>query len=146
MTSYLRPDERANQSQIERAGKFDKRLKSGLKTAGKIVTGGAAIGLAGKIAPFLSQYIPTDLAIKGISKVSPKMGDILQKGVASGLSAKEGLQFIKNKFFPEKEKEQNSQQQMNPPQEEEGVESGIDPHLAQMLQQGNQILQKVRGR
>lgn len=91
----MRPDEKATQSIIERQKQSDKNLKSGVKTA--VNVGLTAAGLAGvsKIAPFLSEFIPEDLAFKGIKKVSPKLGSILDAGMASGLTVKSGLDFLK---------------------------------------------------
>lgn len=93
MTSYQRPDEMAARSEIERASSRDRNIKTGLKSAA--TAGLAGAGIASKIAPFLSEYLPLDLAIKGISKVSPKLGEFLNKGKALGLNVKDGLDFIK---------------------------------------------------
>jgi hypothetical protein len=46
----------------------------------------------------LSDLIPTELAVKGISKISPKLGEMLNEGMASGLDIKEGLSFLKDKM------------------------------------------------
>jgi hypothetical protein len=48
--------------------------------------------------PFLNQYIPPGLAMKGINKVAPKLGSFLQKGHEMGLDVQEGLDFIKDKI------------------------------------------------
>lgn len=106
MNEYLRPDERAAQTDIERSKKQDERIKSGVKTAAGIASTVAGAGLASKFAgpiasrvmPFINKYIPTDLAIKGISKVSPELGNLLKKGMNQGLDIKDGLEFIKNQI------------------------------------------------
>ena len=102
MTNYLRPDEKAMLSEIERSRKSDEQLKGVLKTGAKtaIGLGTAGLGLAGakmasKVMPFLNEFIPYDLALKGISKVSPELGGFLKKGMEKGLDLKEGLEFIK---------------------------------------------------
>lgn len=115
MTS-LRPDEQSTNAEIERAQGRDRNIKMGLKTAatvGTAIAGVPAIAVGSKIAskvlPFLSEYIPADLAMKGINKVSPKLGEFLQKGLSKGLNLKEGLSFIKDNLSqPEQPKEQRN--------------------------------------
>lgn len=51
-----------------------------------------------KLIPFLDEYIPEDLALKGISKVSPKIGSFLKKGLSKGLPLAGGLQFLRSQF------------------------------------------------
>lgn len=71
----MRPDEIANRSEIER----DERFRSGVSSAlgtGMTVAGGVSMA---RVLPFLSQYVPVDLAMKGISKVSPQLGDFLKE-------------------------------------------------------------------
>jgi hypothetical protein len=92
----LRPDEIAAESEIERSRKMDKTLKKGAK-----------IALASSVAPFLSSYIPTDLAVKGISKLSTKLGDFLKAGISAGLDPKEGLNYIKNQIDTEESSKAN---------------------------------------
>lgn len=99
MTSYLRPDEQATQSEIGRAQGRDRALKGALKFGGTAALA-AGTGMASRILPFLSEYIPVDLAVKGISKVSPKLGEFLKSGISKGLNAKEGLDFVKNQLNP----------------------------------------------
>jgi hypothetical protein len=80
-----RPDERAAEYQEGR----DKSVR-------KSVIGGAS-ALA-SITPFLSQYVPADLAMKGINKVFPQIGKFLKKGQSMGLDLREGLDFLKDKI------------------------------------------------
>ncbi len=114
MTS-LRPDEQAANAEIERAQSRDRTLKSGLKTAAStaLAVGGTSLALGGKlgskIMPFLNEYIPADLAMKGINKVSPRLGEFLKKGISKGLNLKDGLDFIKENIgTQEKAKEQRN--------------------------------------
>lgn len=104
MTSHLRSDERAAQAEIERARNRDKNLKSAVKTGANIAltVGGAGLAtkLAPKILPLLNSYIPTELALKGINKISPKLGEFLKVGMEKGLDLREGLDFIKEKIDP----------------------------------------------
>lgn len=115
MTSTMRPDEQAAFSEIERSQNRDKNIKKGIKTA--VGIGSAALGLGAakagstiysKIAPFLSEYIPVDLAMKGINKINPALGSFLQKGMKQGLNVKDGLNFIKENMQPKQEEKKES--------------------------------------
>lgn len=107
MTSHLRPDEQASQYEMSKARGRDEYLKKGIKTAVGVGKAAVGLGLSSKIIPFLSDFIPVDLAIKGISKVSPQLGDFLKNGMAKGLDVKEGFNFIKSQMQPEDEEEYN---------------------------------------
>jgi hypothetical protein len=102
----MRPDEQANQAEIMR----DQRMRS---TVGKGVNAaiGIASGAAGaRVLPFLSEYIPIDLAMKGLQKVSPKIADFLKRGQSAGLNIKEGMEYVKEQLIP---KEQTQQDKRN---------------------------------
>jgi hypothetical protein len=215
----LRSDEAANQAESQRDQNLRKNVKKGVALA---ATGGTGAGLASKLMPFLSEYIPEDLSLKGISKLAPKVGEFLKSGTAKGLTLGSGLEFLKEQFSKTSSKapaeksiieqyspelhqflkghiqsgrapleaaalaqlegkgtkgfkaiiaklvkehkapfdsivesifgsgqtaqpQQQQVQQQAPDQQMQGQE-GIDPQLAQILQQGNQILQGFRGR
>lgn len=95
--STLRPDERASQAEIERS----QRLQ---RTAQGIAGTALTIGATSKVLPFLSEMLPMDLAIKGISKVAPGIGNFLKKGMSQGLDVKDGFDFIKQNFMKDQEK------------------------------------------
>jgi len=103
MTYTQRPDERTSQAQIEKNENFTKNLKRGAKTALGLGASAAGLGIGAKILPLINQYVPTDLAIKGISKLSPEIGKFLQKGMSQGLDIKDGLQFLKDGFEKQSE-------------------------------------------
>lgn len=105
-----RPDERAAQSYKERDVNFRSNVKKGIQTAAKIGLSAASPAIGARIAPFLSEYIPIDLAMKGIDKISPKIGKFLRKGQSMGLDLKEGLDYVKEKIEPAKEKRNIIQQ------------------------------------
>lgn len=94
----MRPDEKSALDRIQRDRNLESNIKTGLGTAATLGAGSAIAGLGSKIAPFLSEYIPVDLAVKGISRVSPKMGNFLKKGMEKGLNVKDGINFLKDKF------------------------------------------------
>lgn len=115
MSSFLRPDEMASDSQIRRNIEHNQSAKKGVKTAAGIASSVAGlglaskgVGLASKLAPFLNDLIPMDLAIKGINKFSPEIGNILKKGQSMGLDLKEGLNFIKGKLEPQQTQSTNN--------------------------------------
>ncbi len=76
----MRPDERAKQSQIDRENTFKGNVNRGVSAAASAGAGAASAALASRVMPFLSEYIPADLAMKGINKVSPQLGSFLQRG------------------------------------------------------------------
>jgi len=108
-----RPDENVTQSEIEKSKERTGNIRKGIETVGALATGGGALGAAvkggksiSKILPFLSEYIPEDLAYKGINKVMPGVGTFLKDGMKQGLSLKSGLDFIKEQFSQSQQKEQ----------------------------------------
>jgi len=122
----LRSDEAANEAEIERDQRFRSNVGKGIGTAAAL--GGATVSgaLASKVLPFLNKYIPQDLAIKGISKVSPRLGDFLKKGQSMGLNVEEGLNFIKDKL-PE--------QTLEKPKENRNIIQQYSPELHEFLDQ-----------
>lgn len=123
----LRSDEQANEAEIER----DKRLRSGIgksiAATGSLATASVASPLASKIMPFLNQYIPSALAVKGIERVSPKLGSFLRKGKDMGLDIEEGLNFFKEKFSSDKSNE--------PAKENRNIIQQYSPELHQFIDQ-----------
>lgn len=118
----MRPDEQANLADIERDEKFRKNLQRGAASAATLGTGLVASGLTSKILPFLNEYIPADLAVKGISKISPKLGDFLKRGQSMGLKVEEGLQYVKDQIIPK-----------GRPQESRNVIEQYSPELHQFI-------------
>ena len=138
MTSYLRPDEQATQSEIKRATSRTNDVKTILSQAASFGTAGLAAKAGGKILPFLSQYIPEELAYKGINKVMPKLGAFLKDGMAQGLSLKSGLDYLKSEFG------ENSETQ-EPAKENRNIVEQYSPNLHQyildLIKQGNTPIQ-----
>jgi hypothetical protein len=102
----LRPDEAAAEEDIERSQSTNKLLKKGANLAIGAGTAALGIGAASKILPFLNEYVPVDLAIKGISKFNPELGKKLRKGQSLGLNLKEGFNFIRDQLTPKEEEPQ----------------------------------------
>lgn len=90
----MRPDEEANKSEIQRDERFRENVGRGVKTAAAIGTS----AVAASIVPFLSEFVPVNLALKGIQKISPKIGDFLKKGQSAGLNVEGGLQYLRDQL------------------------------------------------
>jgi len=97
----------ATQSEILKARRRSGDVKDTLLGAGTL--GGAALGISSKafskVMPFLNEYIPENLAIKGINKVFPALGRFLKAGERQGLTPKSGLDFIKNEVSKQQQKD-----------------------------------------
>lgn len=112
--SYPRPDELASKRQIERSENFNSNTGKLFKTAKNVGSLGLGVGLSSKILPFLSDYITPEIALKGISAVSPQIGSFLKKGLSKGLDLKEGLDYVKKQIQPkENQKEEQPEQKTN---------------------------------
>src|ERR1700721_376845 len=75
-----------------------------LKIAGNALALGTTLGTTaiagstlGRVLPFLSQYIPEDLAIKGLNKIDPRFGNFIKKAMDAGQSFEEVRDFIGGK-------------------------------------------------
>ena len=121
----LRSDEQANEAEIERDKRFRGNVSKGIATAASLGTAAIASPLASKIMPFLNEYIPSALAMKGINKISPKLGSFLKNGQEMGLNVEDGLNFIKDKLSSEGSKEE--------PKEHRNIISQYSPELHQFL-------------
>lgn len=133
----LRPDEIASKSNIEAEERTTGRVKQGasLALSAGLGTAAAATGIASKIAPFLNQYIPVDLAVRGISKISPKLGNILKKGQSMGMDINEGMEFIKRKMAePEKKKQESKQAALKKFNEKKKKGKGVVDELSEQYQ------------
>lgn len=106
MTNYLRSDENASLSEIERAQSRDKTFKKAIKTGATLGTAAIGGGISAKILPLLNSYVPEDLALKGITKLFPELGKNLKKGSSLGLNLRDGLNFIKDQISPKEDSNQ----------------------------------------
>lgn len=114
MSSTLRPDELAAQAEIERAQSRNQALKGPASTALKLGAAAFGGGIASRVLPLLNDYIPIDLAMKGINMISPKLGAFLKKGQSKGLDLKEGFDFIKDKIGKAAEPAKEETQKASP--------------------------------
>lgn len=56
------------------------------------------IDLKKRLLPLLDENLPEDIAAKAIGKISPKLGQMLTKGAAQGLTLASGLNFLRQQF------------------------------------------------
>jgi|ERR1700754_1213178 len=82
----------------------------------KLLRQGAAIGTAAfggsslinRILPLLSEYVPEELAKKGIAKVSPKLGQFVESATNLGHDFYEVRDFIRGKAAEQEEESKNA--------------------------------------
>lgn len=92
-----------------------------LKTGASIAAGGIALK---RILPLLSKYIPQDLAIKGLNKLSPHFGNFINKSLQEGASFDTIRDFLRGKAEGEQQK---------PAQETRNVIEQYSPDLHQFI-------------
>lgn len=117
-----------------------------IKTAGSLALGTAGGGLAlSKVMPFLSKYIPQDLATKALSKIDPRFGKFIKNALGSGFKYDEVKQFIEEKAIEGKDQEPAKQnrniiQQYSPELHEfidQEIKSGRSPIEAGAIAQND---------
>lgn len=100
MESY----QRADIAQQEQAEEPLRLLKEGAYT-GAAIYGGAS--LLGRAMPLLSRFVPEGTAIKGLSKIDPRLGKFVKNGLNAGYTFNEIKDFIGQKFEEEKKPKDN---------------------------------------
>lgn len=118
----------------ERTAQEMKRQSEGPKRFAKSALGtGSAVGAAAfapmlsRIAPFLSEFIPEELAIKGLSKISPRIGKFVGEALDGGFDFSE----VKN-FLGEQVNDSRSQE---PAKQEKNIIEQESPELFSFLDQ-----------
>ncbi len=85
-------------AEMKRQGEGPKRLAktaAHLGAAAGVATGAASFApILARAAPFLSQYIPEDLAIKGLSKINPRFGAFIKSAIDGGYDFSQVKDFI----------------------------------------------------
>lgn len=104
-----RADELAAQSEVDSNKRFNQGVKNAAKTATSFALGAGGAAASARVLPFLSDLIPADLAMKGINKVAPQLGKILQAGSERGLNLEDGFNFLKEKYAESKESKEAKQ-------------------------------------
>ncbi len=114
----MRPDELTGKTIQEREHAWNKTIKKTGSNALKLATTLGGVGISARIIPFLSEFISPQIALQGISKVSPKIGDFLNKGMSQGLSLSGGLQYLKSQLGGEGQYGGSEQEEFSPEQED----------------------------
>jgi hypothetical protein len=106
----LQPYQEAGQEINRQQAEPGRLLKGSANIALGVASGGAILN---KIIPFLSKYIPFGLALKGISKVEPRLGKFIQGSINQGHAAEEVMDFVREKITPSEEKRRDTLKKFN---------------------------------
>jgi len=113
-----------------------RRGEAPLKAVGKIAEAGLDIASTGlkygggaalfkRVLPLLSEYIPEELAKKGLNKINPGFGKFIDKAESEGSDFEEIKEFIKEKGEKTLEKEK--------PKENRNIIEQYEPELNQFI-------------
>ncbi len=100
----------------ETANEMKRQSEGPKRFAKKAIGVGAALGassfapMLARAAPLLSQYIPENIAIKGLSKISPKFGKFVKESMDNGFDFKKVKDFIGQQV---NESQENAKDQRN---------------------------------
>jgi hypothetical protein len=123
----MQPYQKANE-EIKRQGEFPlKVLGTAASLAIPTVAGMAGAKIAGKIAPFLSKYIPEGLAIKGLNKIDPRLGNFINKSMREAYDFNEIKDFI-GEMIQDAQESQKSQEN-----EQRNIIEQYSPELHQFM-------------
>lgn len=106
-------------------------IRNALSATAALAGGGAIIK---KIVPFLNDYIPADMAVKGLSKVSPFLSKFVNGAQNNGYSSDQIIDFMRNKV-EDKPESQNESPQNQPAQEDRNIIQQYDPELHEYISQ-----------
>lgn len=129
----MQPYQQATQEVLRRGG-------NPLSEAAKIgsVALGASSGKAviNRILPFLNKYIPSGMAIKGLSKIDKRFGDFFNSVTENGYGEDEALGFLKDKMEPSQQASQPEGKNIIKQYSDE-----LDAFIQGQMQQGENALQ-----
>jgi hypothetical protein len=126
----MEPYQEASQAMVRQANAPVKALKTGIGLAASYASYGAGANILSRILPFLNKYIAPSVAVKGISKIDPRIGKAVDQAFKVGYPSEEIGTFFKNKIDGE-EGGQEPQEMQSAPQSELSRES-----LMQQFQEG----------
>jgi hypothetical protein len=111
----MQPYQEATQ-EIKRQGELPLDLaKKGVSMAAGAATAYFGSSAVSKVLPFLSKYVPQDIAIKALNKINPGYGKFINKALEAGQTFEDVQEFIGNKIQEGKPKEdKNVIQQYSP--------------------------------
>jgi phytoene dehydrogenase-like protein len=130
-----RPDEQVLRGEVGRAGEINRNIKNVGSSIASAALGAGSAAIGSKIMPFLSSYIPASLAMKGIKKVAPQLGEALSKGMDQGLNLEEGFEYLRDAFSSKSKDKKSNLQKYAPEVYEkmkEMVQQGENPRRALM--------------
>jgi hypothetical protein len=140
----MRAKERAAESVVHQSKMPARALGAAASTLGSFASVGLGSALLSRAIPFLNRSIPTELAVKGLSKIDPRLGKFFTGIFGSGYTVDEGLDYLRNEINPE-EKQEVQQEQTEQPQ---APQSGSLKELlasGQVLKAGEQKQQQDQG-
>lgn len=141
--------------EIRRQGELPiKSAKQAASFAGSAAAGSAMVG---RIVPWLSKYIPEELAIKGLAKIDSRLGGFIKKAMSEGYDFDEVKNFIgekmggaENKKPPSAKENQNIIQQYSPELHQfisEHIQQGRSPleagAIAQLDRKGGKSFKSI---
>lgn len=110
-----------------------------IKKAGSAALGVTGIGLtskfASKVLPFLSEYIPESLAIKGLSKINPNIGKFIKGSMEQGHTFENVKDFLKEKIQDQEQEGTKKESGKENPKEKRNIIEQYDPELHTYLEQ-----------
>ncbi len=122
----MQPYQQASE-EIQRQQSAPGRIAKGIATSALGFAGGNAA--FNRIAPFLSKYIPEPLAIKGLSKLDPKMAGFISSSIGQGFSFSNIRDFLGNKGEQEAARENKNIIQKYSP--------GLHQYISDLIKQGS---------
>lgn len=94
----MQPYQEAAQRERHRGENAIGLIKGGAQAAMGFGLANASSRLLSRAIPLLSEYVPEDLAIKGISKINQKLGNFVKSAYSEGYDRDEIKGFIENKL------------------------------------------------
>lgn len=129
----MQPYQKASE-QVQNQSRVPGEALMKLGKVGASIVGGSAV--LNRIAPFLNEHIPNNIASKALSKIDPRFGKFIQGSLANGQSMDEVMGFIKDKMSPEAE---------DKPKEQRNIIQQYSPELHKFMegqiQQGRPALE-----
>ncbi|MEN6512262.1 MAG: hypothetical protein ABFD00_10600 [Chloroherpetonaceae bacterium] len=111
--------------EYKRQSEGPKRFLKGALGVGATIAGASSFApIISKVAPFLSQYIPENLAIKGLSKINPKIGQFIKNSLDNGFDFNEVKNFLSEQI--------EESQKANVPEEKNIIEK-YSPELHEFI-------------
>lgn len=138
----MQPYKSASETLKKQSDESKGLVKGALSIAGSLGTASAMT----KLAPFLSEYLPMDLAIKGISKVSPKVGSFIKEAQKNGFDFNDIKNFLGEGIKETTKQDKNIIQQYSPELDQfmnEEIQKGRSPIEAGAVAQNDKRFKPI---